>query len=1237
MQFQTCNLTKKKIIIKTRPRSGMDGVANRNDVQPNIVLYALTESSAEYIHARLRSLHQFHLLIKEMFADTAAPSATPTPSSSRRGSRRKSGRQPNTRPSDPTITPSAISGPISTPVPIPPAIPTPSFTPESSPLSASLNTPRESQDSIALSYEQQGKPRLSDVSDVTKSQVQPPPSLYKFGEPRTILLEKGDGGFGFQIVELQDRNNKPMTLVASVEPGKAAALEGSLQRKDRLLKVNGEDVSNASHDSVRASIQKAQGKVILVVAAGKKLRAQPKGSVKTPKSNLASTDEGERRVAMTGMANLQTSHSDTNIEEISLSKDKDGLGIYIVHLPHHGLYIHEMSSDGAARRDGRLRIGDKLMKIGSQELEYTTHAQAMHLVSKSPNELTLRVKHQSSSDWEHLKGSFDNYDSLASIAQSVHQHQTQTQGSNSLSQSLPPLPPGSPLSFKLIRTPDKGFGMVVAGGINNSSKHTKRSAKRLYVKESKPNSVAEKAGVRTGDFIKGIDDEDLDDATHAHVIHTLKTKTELTVHIHRPITSSTALSNNVAKPTSTFAPQESPASVDVADMDGISIIEIIIEKSSGSFGLMLGGSNDSDGQPIYVRKIRKGSPGEKLGLRKGDVIASLNGVNVVGSNVKDALDLMSACDNLEMVLVRGLAGGAVFNARLEKGEGRLGILVVGGEGTPFYVKNLQPEGIAAKAGLMIGDIVVAINNEICSHWEQHGVTKTLQQSDVVDLCCIRPALKKSKEDPWNMISVLAKAPSEYFEAIERINRAVKTFCSGTKPEKEYSKLGQFPYPHDFRLSKSAAPLNRYNDIAATNDTRVSVPQRDGNHWGYINANHIELDTFGFRTHYIMTQGPLANTVADFWAMVFANQASLIVMVTSEVEKNRRKCHRYWPAMVGDVASAGEIQVEFLALQDRGHTEHSKLKVVKNGQILEVDHIRFKNWPDHGVPAKPDSFIGFVELASALQGANTTPIVIHCSAGVGRSGVFAGTFYMRRQLLRLARLNSAELQHIQKDLKHMNIYEMVRDMRSRRNKFIVQTQDQYLFLYFMAVALIEHIQEAAPKVAPTPDYDTVESATEGNTARRANSSPTSRESPDSPGLPKTSDSNESVVDKPSLQNDDANEAEMPEFPDLPLPPLPVQTEYEQTLQLTPVQEDAQESSTDPTINLEVLGESTTDDALPLTPSELLISARQSQPLVTVMEESTTDDVNPFMSTEDQVLTSPTPAKQTPSEDEDDDML
>eukprot|EP00118_Oscarella_pearsei_P028857 m.3128 g.3128 ORF g.3128 m.3128 type:complete len:588 (+) comp9068_c0_seq1:109-1872(+) len=269
---------------------------------------------------------------------------------------------------------------------------------------------------------------------------------------------------------------------------------------------------------------------------------------------------------------------------------------------------------------------------------------------------------------------------------------------------------------------------------------------------------------------------------------------------------------------------------------------------------------------------------------------------------------------------------------------------------------------------------------------------------------------------------------------------------------EFEMLQQQESKHLYSRKEGAKPenktKNRYKNILPFDHTRVCLID-DGDS-DYINANFISGEVPGSEKQYIATQGCLPATVKDFWRMVWLENCEVIVMTTMEVERGRNKCVRYW-ADKGVAKECGQFTIESLDEEDKQSFILRTVLVTKEGERAprKISQFHFKAWPDHGVPSDPGVVLQFLdEVRKTQEGREGVgPIVVHCSAGIGRTG----TFIVIDILLSLIRLHGADC-----EIDIMKTIQMVRSQRSG----MVQTEAQYKFIY---VAIRHHIDTLRARI------------------------------------------------------------------------------------------------------------------------------------------------------------------------------
>uniref|UniRef100_A0A8C1BZ70 Tyrosine-protein phosphatase non-receptor type 9 n=2 Tax=Cyprinus carpio TaxID=7962 RepID=A0A8C1BZ70_CYPCA len=274
---------------------------------------------------------------------------------------------------------------------------------------------------------------------------------------------------------------------------------------------------------------------------------------------------------------------------------------------------------------------------------------------------------------------------------------------------------------------------------------------------------------------------------------------------------------------------------------------------------------------------------------------------------------------------------------------------------------------------------------------------------------------------------------------------------------EYEEIRKEPPAGTFDYSKKVSNQikNRYSDVLCLDQSRVRLcplNNEDDETSDYINASF--MDGYKRSNAYIATQGPLPKTFGDFWRMVWEQMVLIIVMTTRVVERGRVKCGQYWPLEAGRTEDYGYFLVRNVHIEMFQDFKLSYLEIfnTQTGECREVSHYLYMSWPDFGVPKSASAMLDFRAHVKQRQESSLRtlypdwmgppggpPVVVHCSAGIGRTGTFCTLDIC------LSRLE---------DIGTVDIKQTVRRMRTQR-AFSIQTWDQYYFCY---KAVIEYAQQ-----------------------------------------------------------------------------------------------------------------------------------------------------------------------------------
>ncbi|KPP75538.1 tyrosine-protein phosphatase non-receptor type 2-like [Scleropages formosus] len=233
--------------------------------------------------------------------------------------------------------------------------------------------------------------------------------------------------------------------------------------------------------------------------------------------------------------------------------------------------------------------------------------------------------------------------------------------------------------------------------------------------------------------------------------------------------------------------------------------------------------------------------------------------------------------------------------------------------------------------------------------------------------------------------------------------------------------------------------NRYRDVSPYDHSRVKLKNLEND---YINASLIVMEEA--QRNYILTQGPLRNTCGHFWLMVWEQRTKAVIMLNRVIEKGSEKCAQYWPTPEEREMSFKDTNFVVKLLSEDVKSYYTirvlELQNTDTQETREIYHFHYTTWPDFGVPESPASFLNFlfkVRESGSLE-VQHGPSVVHCSAGIGRSGTFSLVD------------TCLVLMDKRKDPSSVDIQKVLLEMRKYRMG-LIQTPDQLRFSY---MAIIE---------------------------------------------------------------------------------------------------------------------------------------------------------------------------------------
>ncbi|XP_018431695.1 PREDICTED: tyrosine-protein phosphatase non-receptor type 13 [Nanorana parkeri] len=760
-----------------------------------------------------------------------------------------------------------------------------------------------------------------------------------------------------------------------------------------------------------------------------------------------------------GLKDLEDYEPEVELHVTLTKSEKGSLGFTVTKANDCvGCYIHDIIQD-PAKSDGRLRPGDRLIKVNDVDVSNMSHTEAVNLLRAAPK--TVRLV---------------------------------------LGRVLEIPKPQVPLHLLSDVTLTCHKGLSLSGGPDSPSQV-------LYIENIKPGSIADQEGsLKPLDIIHYINGETtlnmtLDEAKRAlelaQPVVVLKVTREgnPVMQNNKNYSKSKPAKVNGYPGAERFRRIEDNSDVYSAEAG---IVHVVLEKpASGELGFSLVGGEYG----IFVKSISPGGVADIEGnLQVGDRLLQVNGENMQGATHSKAVScLRNAKGLLEIEVARELIPKDTSD--FDKCNGNLD--------PEIYVKDNQnyedDEEDQNDVIQALLDVVHEQTQNLLQLNRQNALSEEhfledLNEEDMdekaEDTDCDGSSLPDDSPEPGKLNGVgpcnnrnerlqrrLATGPQEtevagndktvqsiskdLFDSFQITNeklsdlplvqvqpsgqysgnrlktviRQIRSMLDQSAPAKEFESLQDLK-PLDECLigqSKDNKKKNRYKNILPYDTTRVPLGPKDG----YINASFIKMPVGSEEFTYIACQGPLPSTVPDFWQMVWEQNSTVIAMMTQEVEGGKIKCQRYWPDEPNrPLCINNGLQLTLLSTQP---LECFVLRIlglqdIQTGEIRHIAHLNFTAWPDHDTPTNPNQLLAFISYMRHIY--RSGPIITHCSAGIGRSGTLICIDVM--------------LGLISRDLE-FSISDLARTMRLQRHGMI-QTEEQYIFCYQVILYILKQLQE-----------------------------------------------------------------------------------------------------------------------------------------------------------------------------------
>jgi protein tyrosine phosphatase len=284
-------------------------------------------------------------------------------------------------------------------------------------------------------------------------------------------------------------------------------------------------------------------------------------------------------------------------------------------------------------------------------------------------------------------------------------------------------------------------------------------------------------------------------------------------------------------------------------------------------------------------------------------------------------------------------------------------------------------------------------------------------------------ISKFEDISYDTNKLLKKIIEQSIITISPKNKQSISICDEKKYQYEFSILEKIIDNEDNHISKLSKgnSKNRYSDIRVYEYNKVSLKTNE-----YINASFINIP---YEKCFISTQGPIDSSINDFWEMIFEYDCKIIIMLCNEIEVERKRCSNYWNS------KNTNFKIEYKEERKNDliirNITFSKNKISKN-----VIQIQYNGWPDHGIPNIEEAYNSFLNIIHFInENNNNCPVVVHCSAGVGRTGTFLSIYNLVYEIEK--KKNNQVIK--------FSIFNVVRKLKEMR-MYLVQNWLQYSFVY-----------------------------------------------------------------------------------------------------------------------------------------------------------------------------------------------